>query len=367
MISGAFHLAVKDLRLLSRDRVALFWVLGFPVIFALFIGTVVRAGLSGDTGRLKLILVDEAEGAAASRVATRLAEHQRVAVRHAGIEEARRAVRRADAIGYLRLPRSSSSGQAPPQAEFGFDPARELETAYVEQLLSDALTRPDSTETSVSAERPPEIKRTSVAPATVAPKSASDIVFPSAVLWGLIGCAACFAVSLVAERTRGTYVRLRASPLTRHAILAGKALSALIASLAVASILTFLGTVVFDVRVDSFLKLFVALTSSALCFVGITVALGVLGRSEQAVAGAGWATLLVMAMLGGAMVPLSLMPEWLMQASHLSPVKWGILALEGATFRDFSSIELFVPCAILVAVGALSFLFGAVLFSRSRI
>ena len=38
----AVHIAVKDLRLLARDRVALFWAFGFPVLFALFFGAVIR-------------------------------------------------------------------------------------------------------------------------------------------------------------------------------------------------------------------------------------------------------------------------------------------------------------------------------------
>jgi ABC-2 type transport system permease protein len=210
------------------------------------------------------------------------------------------------------------------------------------------------------------IRKTPIAARTSGPRRAFDIVFPSVVSWGLIGCAACFAVSLVSERTRGTYVRLRALPLSRRVVLAGKALSSLIANLAVASILTCVGVLAFGVQVPNPLKLGIALTVTALCFVGITMALSVLGRTEQAVAGAGWATLLVMAMLGGGMVPLSLLPEWLLDLSHLSPVKWAILALEGASWRDFSAAELAVPCAVLLGVGVVSFVVGACVFESTE-
>jgi ABC-2 type transport system permease protein len=196
--------------------------------------------------------------------------------------------------------------------------------------------------------------------ASAIPHGASDIVFPQAILWALIGCAACFAVSLVGERNLGTYARLKALPVGRSSILAGKALSSLFASLGVALVMTVAAVLVFDVRVTSFPALIVALVSAALCFVGITMALSGLGRTEQAVAGAGWATLLLLAMLGGAMVPLSLMPEWLVSISHISPVKWGIQALEGATWRAFSPLELAVPCLTLLAMGLSSFLFGVV-------
>ncbi|MFN7978640.1 MAG: hypothetical protein U0P30_10915 [Vicinamibacterales bacterium] len=34
-------------------------------------------------------------------------------------------------------------------------------------------------------------------------------------LWGLIGCMMSFGISLVTERTRGTFLRLEMAPLTR--------------------------------------------------------------------------------------------------------------------------------------------------------
>ena len=37
-------IAGKDLSLLWRDRVALFWVVGFPIVFALFFGSVMKTG-----------------------------------------------------------------------------------------------------------------------------------------------------------------------------------------------------------------------------------------------------------------------------------------------------------------------------------
>jgi len=359
---AAWHLALKDLRLLLRDRIALFWVLGFPVLFALFIGAVVRAGLSGDTVPLPVILVDECKTDTSRRIASEIARHRRLRLSSADAFEARDAVRRAEAIAYLRLP--AGLGTTPGiHAELGFDPAREIESAFLEQLFVQALARASGRKPAVVPDEF-EIRKTQIAARESG--RAFDIVFPSVVSWGLIGCAACFAVSLVSERTRGTYVRLRALPLPRRVVLAGKALSSLLANLAVASILTVVAVLFFGVQVSNPLKLGVALTATALCFVGITMALSVLGRTEQAVAGAGWATLLVMAMLGGGMVPLSLLPEWLLDLSHLSPVKWGILALEGASWRDFSASELAVPCAVLLGVGAVSFVVGAFVFERTE-
>ena len=60
---------------------------------------------------------------------------------------------------------------------------------------------------------------------------------------------------------------------------------------------------------------------------------------------------MVMAMLGGGMLPLFLMPPWLQQVAAASPVAWALAAIEGAVWRGFSAAEMALPCAALVGLG----------------
>jgi ABC-2 type transport system permease protein len=83
-----------------------------------------------------------------------------------------------------------------------------------------------------------------------------------------------------------------------------------------------------------------------------------IGRNEQSTSAAGWAILMPMSMIGGAMVPLFAMPPWLVRLSVISPVKWAILAFEGATWRAFSASEMLLPCGILIGVGLVAFALG---------
>jgi ABC-2 type transport system permease protein len=126
------------------------------------------------------------------------------------------------------------------------------------------------------------------------------------------------------------------------------------------------GHFIFGVRLQNAVSLALAIASTSAGFVGIMMLLSVLGKTEQAVAGAGWGILIVMAMFGGGMVPLMMMPGWMQRISHLSPVKWGILALEGAIWRGFTLGEMFIPCAILLAVGVICFGAGVAILSRSE-
>jgi ABC-2 type transport system permease protein len=60
-----------------------------------------------------------------------------------------------------------------------------------------------------------------------------------------------------------------------------------------------------------------------------------------------------------------MMPAWIEPASYVSPVRWAILAYEGAIWRNFSLAEMAMPCTILVAVGLAAFALGARRFQAS--
>jgi ABC-2 type transport system permease protein len=345
----AVFIALKDLRLLVRDRMALFWALVFPVAFALFIGSVLSSSVARESVRLPIAFVDSAETDASLRLKRELDANQSLAVKtETSPDAARDAVRRGHALGYVHL---SAKGET----EFGVDPSRASEAALIKAALSAALVTVSLPEGSPVVAVP--LREVAVI-RSGAPANAFALVFPAAIAWGLMGCAATFAVAMVAERTGGTLIRLRAAPLPRASIVLGKALACTVACLVDAAALLLIARVGFGVRAPDLSMLALALFSVTACFVGLTQVLSTLGRTEQSVSGAGWATLLFMAMLGGAMVPVSLMPDWMQRLSDLSPIRWGILALEGALWRGFGLRDLLLPCAILLAVGALGFTLG---------
>ena len=127
--------------------------------------------------------------------------------------------------------------------------------------------------------------------------------------------------------------------------------------------MTLLGIVV-GLRPWSVDKLVVAALCVAICFVGIMMTLSVIGKTEQAVGGIGWAINMVMAMLGGCMVPLMFMPAVLQKLSFLSPIRYAVLALEGAIWRRFSYAEMLGPCLILVVIGVCGMTIGTLMLRR---
>jgi ABC-2 type transport system permease protein len=221
----------------------------------------------------------------------------------------------------------------------------------------------DSSQGGLAGLQPIEVERKDVAGAVYrGPRSAYAITFPQGVIWGLIGTAAGFAVSIVVERTRGTLFRLQTAPISRTSVLGGKALACFISIMLMSIFLYALAFFVFRLRPVSFPLLGLAVVSSAVGFVGIMMLLAVSGRTEQAVGGIGWAVLIVMSMLGGGMIPLFFMPSWMRTIGTFSPVKWSVLAMEGAVWRGFTLVEMLKPCGILIGVGMICFAIGVRVF-----
>ncbi len=415
-------IALKDLRILRRDPMGLFFALGFPILMALFFGYIFGGGGENGAGRISVALVDEDATDISRDYAARLSASTAVEAKAMALDAAHDAVRRGKVAAYVRLEPGFGAAQGffpdLQRVEVGIDPSRTAEKGILQGLLMQTafagtqaavddparmteLLERERQRLNANQDMPSEIRGTmggffdglsdyyarqpagagggsgagqalggfdvrfaEIAATDEGPRSSFEITFPAAMLWGLLGCTASFALSLVTERTTGTLQRLRLAPLTRGQVMAGKALACFLGCMGVLTLLTLLANLVFKMRIVS-LPMFVAAAASAsLCFVGLMMLVSVLGKTPRAVSGTGWAIFLVMSMFGGGTVPLIAMPPWMQQASSLSPVKWGIVALEGAIWRGFSWREMALPCGILLAVGAAGFLFGSLRMRR---
>lgn len=434
----AWALAMKDLRMLVRDRTAMFFTFVFPVLFAAFFGMIFSGGGGGGSG-LAIAVVDR-DGSRESRAfVERLSGGGDLVVTAAAdVDAARGLVLAGKRLAYVAVPAGYGEGQrslftgTPPAIEVGIDPSRKAEAGMLQGILmkhgfmglSDVFSDPARAREQVrrareaiagaegdgaarggvnrglfeamlaqvdrfladAAERraaagsggaagaaagtgfnfqPVRFDVRDVVVARTGPTNAFAVSFPQGIIWGVMGAASGFGVSLVTERNAGTLARLRLAPISRGRILLGKALACLVTIVAVVTGLLLVAVMVpvFAVRPTSVLMLGAAVVSTAVCFVGLMMLLATIGRSERGAGGIGWAIMMVLGMMGGAAVPLFVMPAWMQTASHVSPMKWAILALEGGLWRGFGPERMLLPCGILVAVGVAGFALGARLFS----
>ncbi len=423
-MSEILAMAMKDLRILARDRVGVFFVVVFPFLYALFIGSIFSTGSRGGGG-FDVVVADEDNTDASRAFIAKLDENKSVKVVPATREDAAREVRLGHASAYLVVPAGFGAARANPflgksaTVELGADPARVAEGAMLEGMimqlgfgtLADQLSKPDARtqaiksgadalhqavpdaqaaqantqrflaalseldqlSRSVTAGRaagdpnplfqPLVVQKESVAMETrKGPRNSFEYSFPQGISWAFLFCVTRFAASLVGERARGTLIRMQVAPLTRWHIIGGKALACILAMTSVGALLYAFAAKVLDVHVQSVPLFALAAACSVLCFTGIMVFISTLGKTEEAAAGIGSAIMLIMTMTGGGAVPLLAMPPWMQSIASISPVKWAILALEGSIWRGFTPAEMITPCVILLATGAVTFAIGTRLF-----
>jgi linearmycin/streptolysin S transport system permease protein len=401
-------LALKDLRILMRNKGRIFFTFIWPIIVTVLFGLAFGGG-NDPQSKPRVAIVDEDNTDGSRAFITSLEDSFELTPMTRG--DAENAVRRGERTAFLVL--TPGFGVAsermfygePKQVLLGVDPARKAEAGMIEGLLmkhaaedmqhlftdpgassrmvdkalgemKDApadqvasvqrflgelkafVNTPQSQAATEQAQwQPLKVVAQDVARQRSGPENAFDITFPQGVIWGLIGCMMTFGISLVTERTHGTFVRLQMAPLTRSQILGGKALACFIA-IAIVQVVLFAIAWNFGVRPTSIPKLVLALGSAAICFVGFMMLIAGMGRTEETAAGSAWAVLMPLAMFGGAMVPTFVMPQWMQAIGYISPVRWAMLAIEGGVWRNFSITEMAMPCAILVSVGLVCFTLG---------
>ena len=354
-MSAVLALAIKDVRLLLRDRTGFFVTFVFPLVYAVFFGVIFANRWSG-FDRAVVAVADEDGSAVSVAYVERLRQSPAIEVELTDRETAIARVRAGHAAGCVLIPAGFSAaaglsrGADTPMISVLVDPGLADDAALLHRLVSEHDgdgKGHDSAAPSVPSSR-----------VIARPANHYAASFPQGIVWGILGCTASFGLSLVVERTRGTLFRLQAAPIGRTLILAGKAGACFGTTLTLGVILFAVGVWLFDVRPHSYPLLLVALLCNSFAFVGVMMFVSVLGRTERAASGVTWGILLAMAMLGGGMVPYFLMPTWLQQIGYVSPVRWAILAMDGAVWRAFTPREMLTPCAVLLTVGAVGFVTG---------
>jgi ABC-2 type transport system permease protein len=359
-MSTILALARKDLRIVTRLRSGLFFTFAWPLIVAIMFGLAFS-----DIGRrtptaVRVAIVDEDRSEGSEAFISKLESSGDFVVTSTARADAETMVRRGERAAYVVIKpgfgeSSKQLFRGQQQFEIGSDPARQAEGWMIEGLITKhvmADLQPKLPWT------PLAISRAAVVREQMGPASGFEITFPQGIMWGILGCAMSFAVGLVRERVRGTYVRLQSAPITRTQILAGKALACFTTITLLQVTLVAIGVLGFGVTPSSYALLALACVTASLGFVGFMMLVAGLARTEEAAGGAGWAFLMPMTLFGGGMMPQAVMPAWMQTVGSVSPVKWAIRGIEGAVWRDFTLTEMLLPCGILLAFGLVCFVIG---------
>ncbi len=186
-----------------------------------------------------------------------------------------------------------------------------------------------------------------------------------AVLFALL-CVQQVIMAFFRERQWGTWERLRLSPATLPALLAGKSLTSFATQLVQLVIVLGGGALLFGYRPNGSL---VGIAAVAVVFSVAMVAFGVLlvalFRTENQALVACNIVAMLMAGTGGAFGPVAALPDWVQAIAPASPAYWALRAMSSLSL-DGASLVSVLPVIGVLAVFAGGFAVLAALAFRPR-
>lgn len=195
---------------------------------------------------------------------------------------------------------------------------------------------------------------------------------PAWLVFGMFFVVASLAGLVVEERSNGTLARLHSLGVSRGTLLASKALpylgvNAVQAALMLAVgvwVMPWLGGDALALAGVNAAALLLALLAISLAAVGLALAIACAVRTHAQAAAVGPIVNVLMAAVGGIMVPKFVMPPAMQRIAEASPMNWGLEALLGVVLRGGDVAAILPQLARLSLFAALMFGIAHVLFQR---
>lgn len=394
----------KELTVVLRDRAALLTLFLSPLLFITVMSLALGqafAGLGG-TAKVSVAVVDHDGGAAAAALASALGKDGSLepVTRQDGrpLDEAAadRLVRSGRSTLALVIPSGFGRSAGPdgaPELRFVVDPTasgqvvQPLKAAVqatadlisVRQQAISALsaqlgrgTGPSQDGALRSALASLQDRQASAKATTRFPAGVKATAYPTVHQQNVPGYTVMYvffivtvmAGSIMAERREGTFRRLLSTPLSRSRILLGKILPYALVSVGQVAVLTAFGRLAFGMSLGRHPLALVPVTLSlALCACALGVLLAAWARTDAQVSGLGTIAVLVLAALGGCMVPPVFMPDFMKTVARFTPQGQALTAYQDVLVRGADVADVLPASGILCALAAL---FLAVALPRFR-
>jgi ABC-2 type transport system permease protein len=413
----------KDLKLFFSDRRALLMVFLTPVAIAAFFGFIFSGNGGDEATKIPVLVADLDGSDLSKAVAQGLLRETVLEVKPASEAEARETVRKGKAAVAVVLPAGfgAAAGRAffnmapAPEVRLLCDPSRGAEVAMVRGILTQhvmeaasaavfggpqgsELSREALAQVEADPAMPTEDKdalsgllkgvadwneRAQASPEAAGKGPAKGLSLPfvakeepvtarSGVRYNgyahsfagmavqfLLFAAIEVGVGILYERRQGHFRRLRAAPLSRTGILAGKFFYGVATALMVLGVTFGAGALIFGVRVHGSFPGFLLLCgATAAMSASFGIMLASLGRSPEAARGLAIFIVLLCVMLGGGWIPAFIFPGWLQTVTLAVPTRWAVDGFDAVTWRGQGFAEgAALPSGILLLFAAF---FGSV-------
>ncbi|HVC04563.1 MAG TPA: ABC transporter permease [Candidatus Acidoferrales bacterium] len=182
---------------------------------------------------------------------------------------------------------------------------------------------------------------------------------------GLFG-ASGVGFGLIAELRAGVIERFRVTPVSRFALLLGRALRDIL-TLVVQSLILLLLAVPFGLK-PTVSGVFVMLGLVALIGLGMSslaYAAALALKSEDSYAPLIFTLSLPLLLLSGVLLPLQLAPQWLQHIAQANPLSYAVTAARDVFNGHGGDVDVYKGLAIMAALAVVGVLVGARRFSRA--
>jgi ABC-2 type transport system permease protein len=167
-----------------------------------------------------------------------------------------------------------------------------------------------------------------------------QFVLMAAIEWGL---------SILMERQRGLWRRLRAAPVSRGTLLCGRAASSSIIAFCTLAVCWGFSMLVFHVRVSGSWPGFIGCNAALAVFAAsLGLFIAALGRTPETTRGIAIFVILILVMLGGAWAPSFIFPQWLQNCTLMIPTRWAMDGFDAMTWRGMGFHYALAPIAVLL-------------------
>ena len=299
-----FHFTVANIKMLLRDRQALFWALIFPLIFVVVFGLFFR---ETDSPQM-LAVIDYAQDSTSTRLVESLeqVEELNVVVRD-NEGQARDEITRGDLSHLLIIPEGleATIANSPPGTITllydDSDPLSGIVLGIVWRFVDRANLQ--------MAQAPTRIE---LAPQGVAARNIGylDFLIPGLAIWGVMNFAIIgIATSMAAYREKRILLRLLATPLKVRIFFGAKVLSQLILAVVQAAIILAVGRLLFGVTIGgSLLHIALLVVMGNLVFLSLGFVVGAFSKTVAAASGLGNAVGLPLMFMSGVFFPIENLP-----------------------------------------------------------
>lgn len=336
----AFVAMVKaNMKMVLRNRQALFWNLAFPAIFILIFGAVFSdgsqvsfdVGVAGEPSPYRDAVVRQLESDGATYDV------------HVGATDAELGELDDDDRDMVLVFGAQGAGQAAAPVEIAYDdtggPTADVGVNVMRQVLLGVAGAEDAV------------------PITTRGVSSIDIDFIDFFVPGILAMSLMnagvigLATSFVTYRERGILRRIKVTPFSLTSFILARIVTQLIVAVLQAGILIALGRLVYGLTLrGNVLVILLAIAVGALCFLSIGFAISGIARNTETAASYGNLVTFPMLFLSGVFFDVDAMPGWLRPIVNVLPLKYLVDALRQPMTRGNGLADIWVDLVVLLGV-----------------